>query len=286
MRSRSSTHGGSADRGTNEFTWKRVLVDGNWIHYRVAGPVDAPPMIHQHGFAVSGTYMLPTAARLTDSFRVFVPDLPGFGQSPKPEVPLNIEELGTALHHFMDAVEIEQAIVVGNSLGCAITAELLAEAPEKVSKAILVSLAGGAHNRPLGKGLLQMAHDGLVEPPSLLPVVVPDYLRFGVVRALRLFVAMTKFPAYQRIMSMPVPVMVVIGSEDPVRPPWKRISQAMADIPPDVTIVLFQGAAHSINFTHPAELSHAIRQYIAGEEVRMDINNPTGVPVLQLQRPA
>jgi pimeloyl-ACP methyl ester carboxylesterase len=183
------------------------------------------------------------------------------------------------------AVGIERAIVVGNSLGCAITAELIAEAPEKVSKAVLVSLAGGAHNRPLGKGLVQMARDGFVEPPTLLPVAVPDYLRFGMVRALRLFIAMTKFPAYQRIMSMPVPVMVVIGSEDPVRPPWRIISRAMADIPPQVTIVLFQGAAHAINFTHPVELSHAIRQYAAGEEARMDITNPTGVPVLQLQRP-
>jgi pimeloyl-ACP methyl ester carboxylesterase len=141
------------------------------------------------------------------------------------------------------------------------------------------------HNRPLAKALGQMARDGLVEPPSLLPVVVPDYLRFGPWRAISLFSAMTKFPAYQRIMSMPVPAMVVIGSEDPIRPPWRAISAAMADLPEQVTIVLFQGAAHAINFTHPAELSHAIRQYVAGEPIRMDANNPGGLPVLQLLRP-
>ena len=199
-------------------------------------------MIHQHGFAISGTYMLPTAALLTDSFRVYVPDLPGFGRSPKPEVALSIEELGTALNHFMAALGIEQAMLVGNSLGCAITAQLIDEAPEKVSKAILVSLAGGAHNRPLGKGLVQMARDGLAEPPSLLPVAVPDYLRFGMVRAMRLFIAMTHFPAYERIVSMQVPAMVVIGSEDPVRPSWQVISRALSDVPEQVTIVLFQGA--------------------------------------------
>ncbi|MGB7983043.1 MAG: alpha/beta fold hydrolase [Candidatus Nanopelagicales bacterium] len=284
------TRTSTADRGVrkggeHDFVWRTVLVDGNWIHYRVAGPQDAPPMIHQHGFAISGTYMLPTAARLTDAFRVYVPDLPGFGRSPKPEVSLTIEGLGTALNHFMDSVGIEQAILVGNSLGCAIIAELIAEAPEKVSRAVLVSLAGGAHNRPLAKALVQMARDGLVEPPALLPVAVPDYLGFGALRAMRLFIAMTKFPAYQRVMSMPVPVMVVIGSQDPVRPPWRNISLAMADLPPQVSIVLFQGAAHAINFTHPDELSHAIGQYVAGQEIRMDRSNPTGVPVLQLLRP-
>ncbi len=79
--------------------------------------------------------------------------------------------------------------------------------------------------------------------------------------------------------------MVVIGSEDPIRPTWKTISRALAELPPQVDIVLFQGAAHAINFTHPAELSHAIRQFVAGEEIRMDADHPDGVPVLQLLRP-
>ena len=90
---------------------------------------------------------------------------------------------------------------------------------------ILVYLSG-PHNQPLGKAIAQMTRDGLVEPPALLPVAVPDYLRFGMIRAIRLFIAMARFPAYDRITAMPMPVMIVIGSEDPVRPPWKNISRA------------------------------------------------------------
>ncbi len=242
-------------------------------------------MIHVHGFAISGSYLMPTAELLTDEFRVYVPDLPGFGRSPKPAKQLSIEELGRALNHFMDALGIEQAVVVGNSLGCAIMTELIDEAPEKVSQGVMVGLAGGQHNLPLPKGLAQMARDGLVEPPSLLTVAGPDYLRFGVIRAMQLFIWMTKFPAAERFLSMPVPVLAVIGSEDPLRPPWRRISAMMAQLPPGLTIVLFQGAAHAINFTHPQELAHCIRQYVNGEPIRMDAGNPSGVPVLQLQRP-
>ena len=112
---------------------------------------------------------------------------------------------------------------MGNSLGCAITAELIDEAPEKVSKAVMVGLAGGPHNRPLAKALGQMARDGLVEPPD---AAAPWPARTTCASAwsarCKLFIQMTKFPAYERFMSMPVPVMVVIGSEDPLRPPWKR----------------------------------------------------------------
>lgn len=267
------------------FLWRTVTVDDHEVHYRVAGPEDAPPMVHVHGFAISGNYLLPTAELLVDSFHVYVPDLPGFGRSPKPAAPLGISGLGMVLNHFMDEVGITSATLVGNSLGCAIITELIDAAPEKVERAVMVGLAGGPHNRPLVKAIGQMARDGLAEPPALMRVAAPDYLRFGPIRALKLFSKMSKFPAYQRFMSMPVPVMAVIGSEDPLRPPWRNIRRAMAEMPPGVTIVLFQGAAHAINFTHPRELAHAIRQYVAGEEVRMDANHPDGLPVLQLKRP-
>ncbi|MCU0299988.1 MAG: alpha/beta fold hydrolase [Candidatus Nanopelagicales bacterium] len=267
------------------FAWSTVRVDGNVIRYRVAGPEDAPPMIHVHGFAISGTYLTPTAALLTDSFRVYVPDLPGFGSSPRPVGSLGIPDLASALRGLMDALGIEQAVLVGNSLGCAIILELIDQAPERVSRAVMVGLAGGPHNQPLGKALVQMARDGIKEPPRMLIVAAPDYLRYGPVRAIKLFTRMTQFPAVERFLSMPVPVMAVIGSEDPLRPPWRRITELMAQIPPQVDIVLFQGAAHAINYTHPRELSHAIRQYVAGEPIRMDAGNPRGIPVLQLLRP-
>ena len=270
---------------SSTFAWETVLVDGYEIHYRVAGPVDAPALLHVHGFAISGTYLLPTAELLTDTFRNYVPDLPGFGRSPKPAKTLGIVELGTLLNHFMDAVGIERATVVGNSLGCAIATELITEAPDKVERAVMVGLAGGRHNRPMLKAVGQMARDGLVEPPKLLTVAAPDYLKFGPVRAIRLFSEMTHYPAYERFMTLPVPVMAVIGSQDPLRPPWRQISKVMAQIPPGVTIVLLQGAAHAINFTHPRELAHLIRQYVGGQEIRMDASNPEGLPVLQLKRP-
>lgn len=267
------------------FTWEVALVDDQEIHYRVAGPIDAPTMVHVHGFAISGTYLTPTAELLADTFRVYIPDLPGFGRSPKPARTLSIEELGTALNHFLDAIGVDRATLVGNSLGCAITAELIDQAPEKVERTIMVAPAGGYHNRPLVRAVGQMARDGLFEPPRLVMVAAPDYLRFGVRRAIKLFSEMTRYPAYEKFIAMPMPVLVVIGSLDPLRPSWRRISEVLAEIPPGVTLALFQGEGHAINFTHPRELAHLIRQFVSGEEIRMDASNPAGVPVLELKRP-
>ena len=116
-------------------------------------------------------------------------------------------------------------------------------------------------------------------------MVAPDYLRFGASRALRLFSRDDAYPAYQRFGDVHVPTMVVSAARTPCAPVEARIGQALHDIPPDVTLVLLQGAAHAINFSHPRELAHAIGQFMADEEIRMDAGNPSSLPVLELKRP-
>lgn len=64
--------------------WARV--DGLWMHYRTAGEVaiaTRPAVVLVHGLVVSSRYMVPTLKRLARDYRVYAPDLPGFGESEK-----------------------------------------------------------------------------------------------------------------------------------------------------------------------------------------------------------
>jgi 2-hydroxy-6-oxonona-2,4-dienedioate hydrolase len=45
---------------------------------------DSPALILVHGLVVSSRYMVPIAELLSAHYRVYVPDLPGFGKSGKP----------------------------------------------------------------------------------------------------------------------------------------------------------------------------------------------------------
>src|SRR5215211_8658022 len=73
-----------------------VRVNGWWMHYRMGGK-GRPALVLVHGLAVSGNYLLPTAAELLDDFTVYIPDLPGFGVSDKPRRVLEIVELADVL---------------------------------------------------------------------------------------------------------------------------------------------------------------------------------------------
>ncbi len=228
------------------------------------GP-DAPAILHLHGFAISGRYLLPTAVELAGSFRTYVPDLPGFGRSPKPEGPLTITALADAAVGVLDAAGVERATVLGNSLGCVVLAALAQRHPDRVERAIMVSPAGGLHNRPLGRAIAQLVADAPREPLSMAAVAVPDYLHFGVVEALRLFVAMTRFDAIGALVGLPVPLLAVLGTRDPLLPPARRVRQLAERRDAPTVVAAIRGAAHAINFSHPRELAALVRAFALGD---------------------
>ena len=255
------------DRGASLTpTWE--IVRGEPMFVRVAEPApEAPVILHLHGFAISGRYMTPTAELLAGDFRTYVPDLPGFGRSLPPSHPLTIPELADSAADLLDTVGIERATVLGNSLGCAILGAFAQRHPDRIERAIMVSPAGGIHNRPLLRAIGQLALDAPREPVSMARVAVPDYLHFGVVDALRLFVAMTRFPALEALLGLDVPLLAVLGARDPLLPPWSRIRQVVTQLPPETRVAVLRDAAHAINYSHPAELAAIVRQFMADEPI-------------------
>ena len=119
---------------------KWAYVDGLQIHYRISKklvPEGRPAVVLVHGLMVSSRYMVPTLKRLARHYRTYAPDLPGFGKSEKPSLTLDMAGLSDALAAWMDALGLEGAALVGNSIGCQIIAELAVRRPELVERAVL-----------------------------------------------------------------------------------------------------------------------------------------------------
>jgi len=166
---------------TKVWTHGRVRVGGRDLYYRrSSGPADAVPIVHVHGFAISGAYLLPTARRLVHHGVNIVPDLPGYGRSRRRDHTLDIPELADAVLALLDALELEKVVLLGNSMGCPISLEVAHAAPERVDRLVLVSPAGGIHNQPLQRALVQLARDGTRETPGMARVAEVDGVRRAV----------------------------------------------------------------------------------------------------------
>lgn len=265
------------------WTENTIEVEGYDVFYRASAHVPgALPIVHIHGFAISGTYLLPTARLLTDRVTNLVPDLPGYGRSENRQSTLGIPALAHTVLEILDELELDRAVLVGNSMGCPVLLEVAHTAPDRVDRMVLVSPAGGYQNQPLIKAIKQLAVDALREPPAMARIAVPDYLRFGAIDAFHLFSEMTRYPSLESLLTSPVPALAVIGNLDPLMPPPKRVREVGRQALDHTTIALIREAAHSINFSHPGELAHVISSWLDGEEIVDDPDQPGNTQVLQL----
>jgi pimeloyl-ACP methyl ester carboxylesterase len=242
-----------------------LIIDDEPLFHRTGGPESTTvgPVVHVHGFGISGTYLEPTAALLARRRPTYVPDLPGSGRSHRPLVPLDIDGMARVLISYLDANELSSATFVGNSLGCVVLVELAAAYPDRIDHAVLVSPAGGPNNQPMSRALWQMALDGPREPPSLWPIAVKDYVRFGVPRSWALLKAMNAYPTLERLRSLDVPTLVIGGSRDPLID-FERAS-VFAGLP-HVDVVRVPGA-HALNFSRPEIIANLVEAHLEGRDL-------------------
>src|SRR5205807_1247146 len=124
------------NRKTERLKSKWDLVEGQRIYARISVnpvPEDRPTIVLVHGLSVSSHYMVPLARALAPYYHIYAPDLPGYGKSPKPAHVLNITEMADILAAWMRAMGLQQAVLLGNSLGCQTIMKFALRYPERIT---------------------------------------------------------------------------------------------------------------------------------------------------------
>jgi pimeloyl-ACP methyl ester carboxylesterase len=172
-----ATSGGS---GPGRLRFRTVLTRRMRLSTLEAGR--GPPVLAIHGLGATKGSFLFTVAALAGHFRVIAVDLPGFGDSDKPigaayDAPFFAE----AMIDLLDALELDRADLIGNSLGGRVALEVALRDPERVGRLVLLapSLAWRRPRRwaPVLRlvrpelGLVQLAPRALVQ--GIVQRVIP-----------------------------------------------------------------------------------------------------------------
>jgi lipase len=112
------------------------------LHVHRFGPDDGPPLLCIHGVTGHGRRFRRLAEEGFPQRRVVAVDLRGHGRSPY-EPPWTVEQHVRDVVAVLDAERLERVPVLGHSFGGLIATHLLAAAPERVERAILVDPAIG-----------------------------------------------------------------------------------------------------------------------------------------------
>src|ERR1700756_1674939 len=111
----------------------------HWVDF--GGPAGIPPIVMVHGLGGSHLNWVRIARPLTERNRVIAIDLPGFGFSPAAGRRTSIEANTRVVDRFINETLGSPVILMGNSMGGAITILEAAASPQAVAAVVLVDPA-------------------------------------------------------------------------------------------------------------------------------------------------
>jgi pimeloyl-ACP methyl ester carboxylesterase len=120
---------------------RRIELDGPVHYVEWEGPTDGPTFVCVHGLGGSHVNWLSVGPGLAKRGRVLALDLAGFGRTPPEGRRSTIGANRRLLHRFIEATGSSPAILIGNSMGGAISAIEAADEPEAVAGLVLVDAA-------------------------------------------------------------------------------------------------------------------------------------------------
>ncbi|NNC37323.1 MAG: alpha/beta hydrolase [Hyphomonadaceae bacterium] len=141
-----------------------VIIDGVGLRVRDEGPQDARTLVLVHGFTSSLETWDALANDLKKDYRVIRLDLPGHGLTgPDPKERYSNEDTVLILQKLINKLELENPVLVGNSLGGLVSWRAATENLENVSGLVLIAPSGFSIN-------------GVTEQPQKVPAMVKIYL--------------------------------------------------------------------------------------------------------------
>jgi pimeloyl-ACP methyl ester carboxylesterase len=120
---------------------RAVTIGGRRVHCVDTGARAGTPVLFVHGLGGRWQNWLENIPLIALERRVVAFDLPGFGRSQAPAEAISIPGYADVVDRLCDLLELDAAVVVGNSMGGFIAAELALRHPARVERLALVSAA-------------------------------------------------------------------------------------------------------------------------------------------------
>lgn len=264
-------------------------IDVNGVRTRVleAGPADAPAVLLLHGTAGSLENFCANYADYAQHFRVIGIDMLGCGWTDKPDHDYRIPDYAAHALGALDQLGVEQASVVGVSLGSWVGAWLALKHPERISKLVMVAPAGivtdPEEEARFAEGVRQRRSSAAAEPSwasvaaamkglVLRPETLMDELialRLDIYRDPRMKAAMPRLLAFtlggqalslDQWRSLRLPIQVVAAVDAPNM--FLGNAYAIARAAPNAQLLVLTGCDHWAQYEQAAAFNAASLHFL------------------------
>ncbi|MGY1723846.1 alpha/beta fold hydrolase [Blastococcus sp. SYSU DS0533] len=275
------------------------IVHGHKRAFLLAG--EGPPLLLLHGIGNTCQTWAGVIDRLAEAHTVIAPDLLGHGDSDKPRGDYSIAAYANGMRDLLSVLDVEQATVVGHSLGGGIALQFAYQFPERCQRLALVGSGGlgpelsaglraatlpGAElvvsalagvSGPLRGGLRVVESLGraagwrqvgdLAEAVDALLALHDVEARRAFLRTLRGVVDVRgqAVTALDRLyLADSVPMLVVWGGRDPIVP--AQHAETVRTAVPSARVEVFEDAGHWPHLDEPDRFCDVLLDFVATTE--------------------
>ncbi len=244
------------------------------LYYTLAGRATRyPPVVLLHG-AGGSRLDWPVELRRMPGVQVWTIDLPGHGRSPGAGR-TTVAEYAEDVQAFLDAAQIERAVVVGHSMGGAIAQQLALDRSERVAGLVLIATGSKLPVEPSLPERAQATPAAVIQwvverawhpaTPAAQLALARERLAQTAPAVLRGdFLACQAFDVRGREHEIGVPVLVIGAAEDRmVRPDF---SVTLAARIPGARLVMIEGAGHMVTLERPTEVARAMMEWLGEQQ--------------------
>ncbi len=249
-----------------------LTVQGIPTSHIVAG--EGLPLLMLHGWGAHSGLVWPLGERLvTLGYRVYIPDMPGFGQTPPPPTAWGVQDYARYVLAYLDAQQLERVHLFGHSFGGRLGLVLGADYAPRLLKMALADSAGvrfppsrrsQMRLRAYRSALALLQKAGLKVQAERLRIWYgerygsPDYRAAqGVMR--ETFVRVVNEDLLPFAARVQVSTLLFWGSIDEDTPLWQ--GQTLERTIPDAGLVVWEGVGHYSYLERPADTARVMAHF-------------------------
>lgn len=264
---------------------RKILFKDGEVAYFFEG--NGPPVLFIHGFPMDHSIWNHFVGPLTASYRVILPDNPGFGKSTLPATEISIGVYADAIRALLDAEQIKSCVMIGHSMGGYITmnfaqrfsgylrgiglfhsATFEDDEPKKKDRIRVAEFVRRNGSAPFVNELIGklFSDDYALKHPKEIDELKTRYSRFPPDSIAAASLAMGKRADTTPVLRRSnLPVLFITGQRDKIAPPEKVLQ--LAHLPQRSSIHLLPPSAHMGMKEAPEECLHAINGFLQACEL-------------------
>ncbi|MGI6308209.1 MAG: alpha/beta fold hydrolase [Dethiobacteria bacterium] len=253
-------------------TWEksgRVLLKKSGFHMHYYGELvkDKTPLLFVHSSGGSGILWLHQLRGLSEDFSTLAVDLPGHRFSegqPATRINLNVDYL----KDFVVSLGLPPFILIGHSLGGAITIAYALQHPADLQAMILISTGGKLNAAPKLREIFRQGNYAEMNKYIYGPEAEQELVEKGekMLRSVPLQVfyadldACEHFDVLNQLQQITLPTLIICGEQDLITPP--KLSRFMAQQIRGSELFLLANCGHMTILEKPAAVTEKIRSYV------------------------